>query len=120
MQPSPQALQLQSQIHQAPSMQLQQFHQPLQPMHQHHRMVLDHNSGIMVMATADPSMYHHQLYTTPQYANTIAPGSSTGNAEDQNAALQMLAAQAAVYQPVPTGTAITTPASGVQPVSFFA
>lgn len=123
MQPAPQQLQQQPpiQLHQQPPpMQIQQYHQPLQPMH--HGMVLDHNTGMMVMAAADPSMYHHQIYATPQYATGVAPGPTAGSADDQNAAaaaaaaaLQMLAAQAAVYQPVPTGaTGVTSPPPGTQ------
>lgn len=122
MQPAPQQLQQPPiQLHQQPPpMQIQQYHQPLQPMH--HGMVLDHNTGMMVMAAADPSMYHHQIYATPQYATGVAPGPAAGSADDQNAAaaaaaaaLQMLAAQAAVYQPVPTGaTGVTSPPPGTQ------
>lgn len=123
MQPAPQQLQQQQpiQLHQQPPpMQIQQYHQPLQPIH--HGMVLDHNTGMMVMAAADPSMYHHQIYATPQYATGVAPGPAAGSADDQNAAaaaaaaaLQMLAAQAAVYQPVPTGaTGVTSPPPGTQ------
>ncbi|XP_025408403.1 protein CASC3 isoform X2 [Sipha flava] len=109
------------QIHQQqpPTMQIQQFHQPIQQIHPHHGMVLDHNTGMMVMATADPSMYH-QLYAAPQYATAVTPGPAAVT-DDQNAAavaaaaLQMLAAQAAVYQPVPTGaTGVTPPTTGTQ------
>lgn len=130
MQPTPQQLQQQQpiQIHQQP-LQIQQYHQPLQQIH--HGMVLDHNTGMMVMAAADPSMYHHQMYATPQYATGVAPGAAAGNTDDQNAAaaaaaaaLQMLAAQAAVYQPAPTcATGVTSPPSGTQslqqPVSLL-
>ncbi|XP_001952339.1 transcriptional regulator DEF1 [Acyrthosiphon pisum] len=122
MQPTPQQLQQQQpiQIHQQPPPLLPQYHQPLQQIH--HGMVLDHNTGMMVMAAADPTMYHHQMYATPQYATGVAPGPAAGSADDQNAAaaaaaaaLQMLAAQAAVYQPVPTGaTGVTSPPSGTQ------
>ncbi|XP_026819656.1 probable serine/threonine-protein kinase DDB_G0282963 [Rhopalosiphum maidis] len=125
IQPASQQLQQQQpiQIHQQPPppLQIQQYHQPLQPIH--HGMVLDHNTGMMVMAAADPSMYHHQMYATPQYATGVAPGPATGSADDPNAAaaaaaaaaLQMLAAQAAVYQPVPTGaTGVTSPPPGTQ------
>lgn len=130
MQPAPQQLQQQQpiQIHQQPPLQIQQYHQPLQQIH--HGMVLDHNTGMMVMAAADPTMYHHQMYATPQYATGVAPGPAAGSADDQNAAaaaaaaLQMLAAQAAVYQPVPTGaTGVASPPSGTQslqqPVSLL-
>lgn len=107
------------QIHQQQPMQIQQYHQPLQQMHPHHGMVLDHNTGMMVMATADPSMYHHQLYAAPQYTTAVTPGSATGddpNAAAAAAALQMLA-QAAVYQPVPTRPAgVTPPPSSTQSV----
>lgn len=105
--PPPQQLQPPMQIHQQP-MQIPQYHQTLQQLHPHHSMVLDHNTGMMVVATADPTMYH-QLYAAPQYTTTVTPGSTTsGTADDPNAtaaasALQMLATQAAVYQPVPTG-----------------
>jgi len=133
MQPAPQQLQQQQpiQIHQPPPpLQIQQYHQPLQQIHTHHGMVLDHNTGMMVMAAADPSMYHHQMYATPQYATGVTAGPAAGSADDQNAAaaaaaaLQMLAAQAAVYQPVPTGaTGVTSPPSGTQslqqPVSLL-
>lgn len=109
--PPPQQLQPPMQIHQQqPPMQIPQYHQTLQQLHPHHSMVLDHNTGMMVVATADPTMYH-QLYAAPQYTTTVTPGSTTsGTAEDPNAtaaasALQMLATQAAVYQPVPTGVA---------------
>lgn len=103
------------QIHQQqpPPMQIQQYHQPIQQMHPHHGMVLDHNTGMMVMAAPDPSMYH-QIYAAPQYATAVTPG-PTSVTDDQNAAavaaaaLQMLAAQAAVYQPLPTGTTGVTP-----------
>lgn len=121
MQPAQQQLQQQQQIQQQQPlpMQLQQYHQPLQQMHPHHGMVLDHNTGMMVMA-ADPSLY--QLYTSPQYAASGATGSATDGVDDSNAAavaaaaaLQMLAAQAAVFQPVPTGPAgVTPPPPGTQ------
>lgn len=125
MQTPPQQLQPQQpiQIHQQQPtpIQIQQYHQPLQQIHPHHGMVLDHATGMMVMAAADPSIYHHQLYGAPQYATTVTPGSATGGTDDQNAAvaaaaaLQMLAAQAAVYQPVPTGaTGLTSPPTGTQ------
>lgn len=60
-------------------------------------MVLDHNTGMMSMTAADPSIYHHQ------------------SAENQNAA---------IYQPVQTGTTVVTSfSSGTQslqqPVSFL-
>lgn len=93
--------QLQSTIHQPP---IQYHHQ------MHQQMVLDHN-GLMV--SCDPAIYH-QLYSTPQYANTIAPCTAAGNVEDPNVAIQILAAQSAVYGPVPSGT---SPTSGVQTVS---
>lgn len=108
MQPPPQQLQPPMQIHQQQPMQIPQYHQTLQQLHPHHSMVLDHNTGMMVVATADPTMYH-QLYAAPQYTTTVPPGSATSGApDDPNAtaaasALQMLATQAAVYQPVPTG-----------------
>lgn len=103
---------------QPPPIQIQQYHPPLQQIH--HGMVLDHSTGMMVMASADPAMYHHQLYTSPQYSTGVPPNSVPGGADDPNAAaaaaaLQMLAAQAAVYQPVPTGaTGITSPPAGAQ------
>lgn len=106
MQPSAQVLQQQAtlQIHQQQPIQLQQYHQPIQQLHAHHSMVLDHNTGMMVMASPDPTMYH-QLYGPPQYSTGITPGPTSGsNVEDPNA-LQMLATQAAVFQPVPTGVA---------------
>lgn len=133
MQPVPQQLQQQQpmQMHQQPQpLQIQQYHQPLQQIHTHHGMVLDHNTGMMVMAAPDPSLYH-PIYAAPQYATGVSQGPTTGSADDPNAAavaaaaaLQMLAAQAAVYQPVPTGaTGVTSPPSGTQslqqPVSFL-
>lgn len=100
MTPAPQQLQQQQpipQVYQQPApLQSQQFHQFLQQIH--HGMVHDNNTRIVVMAAADPSMYHHQIYVTPQYDAGVAVGPVAGSANDQNAA-----AQAAVYQPVPTG-----------------
>lgn len=117
IQPLPQQIQIQQ-----PPMQLQQFHQPMPQINSHHSMVVDPNTGMVLMA-ADPSMYHHQLYAAPQYGTTVAQGTPSNNAEDQNAAavaaaaLQMLAAQAAVYQPLPTGPApVTSPPPGTQPI----
>ncbi|VVC26892.1 Btz domain [Cinara cedri] len=118
-QPPPQIQQIQLQ---QPPMQLQQFHQPMTQMNSHHSMVVDPNTGMVLMAT-DPSMYHHQIYAAPQYGTTVAQGSPGNSAEDQNAAavaaaaLQMLAAQAAVYQPLPTGpTSVTSPPTGTQQI----
>lgn len=84
---------------------------PMQYHQMHQQMVLDHN-GLMV--NCDPAIYHHQLYSTPQYTNTISPCSAAGNVEDPNVAMQILAAQSAVYRPVPSGT---SPTSAIQPVS---
>lgn len=117
----PQLQQQPIQIHQQPPIQIQQYHQPMPQIH--HGMVLDHNTGMMVMAATDPSMYHHQLYAAPQYAT--GPGGPTVGTDDPNAvaaaaALQMLA-QAAVYQTVPTGATGVTSSSAnpqqQQPVS---
>lgn len=116
IQPQPQQIQIQ----QSP-IQLQQFHPSMPQINSHHSMVVDPNTGMVLMA-ADPSMYHHQLYAAPQYGTTVAQGTSGNGAEDPNAAvaaaaLQMLAAQAAVYQPVPTGSApVTSPPPGTQPI----
>lgn len=121
MQSSAQVLQQQAtlQIHQQQPIQLQQYHQPIQQLHPHHSMVLDHNTGMMVMAAPDPSMYH-QLYAPPQYGTAVTPGATPGGSVDDPSAaaaaasaLQMLATQAAVYQPVPTGVPSS---SNAQPV----
>jgi len=99
--PPPQLQQQQSmQIHQQPPptpIQIQQY-QPLQQLH--HGMVLDHNSGMMVMA--EPPIYH-QLYAGPQYS-AVTPVPTTGTTDDQNAATLQMLAQAAVYHPVSGAT----------------
>jgi len=109
--PPPSQLQQPIQIHQQQSLQPIQMQQ-YQPLPQlHHGMVLDHNTGMMVMA--EPPMYH-QLYAGPQYS-PVTPVSATGNADDQNA-LQILA-QAAVYHPVSGNTQSLQPKQS--PVSYY-
>lgn len=111
MQPAPEQLQQQ----QPAPLQIHHFYHFLQQ--PHHGMVHVHNTRMMVMAAADPSMYHHQMYDTPQYDAGVAAGPVAGSAEYQNAA-------AAVYQPAPTGpTGVASPPPGTQylqqPVSLL-